>query len=64
MYVYLYVNCVSLLYLHATRIIRLSSMAPPENQGFVARHVNSALSFSDVTFNVKMLVVILASCKM
>lgn len=47
--------------LHATRMIRLSSMAPPENQGLDARHVSSALSFSEVTFNVKMLVVIFES---
>jgi len=44
-------------------MMRLSSMAPPENQGFVARHVSSALSFSDVTFRVRMLVVILPSCE-
>lgn len=51
------------VYLHATRIMRLSSMAPPENQGLVARQVSSALSFSEVTFSVRMLVVMLASCK-
>lgn len=51
-----------MLNLHATRIIRLSSMAPPENQGLDARHVSSALSFSEVTFNVKILVVVFESC--
>uniref|UniRef100_A0A1A9VM53 Uncharacterized protein n=1 Tax=Glossina austeni TaxID=7395 RepID=A0A1A9VM53_GLOAU len=40
------------LYLHATRITRLSSTMLPENQGFDERHVSSALLFSDVTFKV------------
>jgi len=52
-----------LLLLSPNLKMRLSSMAPPENQGFVARHVSSALSFSDVTFRVRMLVVILPSCE-
>lgn len=54
---------VQSVYSHATRMMRLSSMAPPENQGFDARHVSSALSFSAVTFSVRMLVVMLASCE-
>lgn len=40
---------------------RLSSRAPVENQGLVARHVTSAPSFSATTFSVKMLVVRLPS---
>lgn len=51
-----------LVYLHATRMMRLSSMALPENQGFDARHISSALSFSDVTFKLSMLVVVFESC--
>lgn len=55
-------NLLQCLNLHATRMTRLSSMAPPENHGLDARHVSSALSFSEVTFKVKMLVVIFESC--
>lgn len=50
-------------YLHATRMMRLSSMALPENHGFDARHISSALSFSDVTFKLSMLVVVFESCE-
>lgn len=51
------------IYSQATLMIRLSSTAPPENHGFVARHDSSAPSFSAVTRSVSMLDVRFASCQ-